>query len=197
MEAEGITIYPCSEANAKKFQTYESSPKLLDLQGKELMDPKAAKAQTIRKEAEKSHWKAVKKANQERSEKKNQRTFTIYAQYPASVQDKNQLTKDGVAKHVKDLLQAFFPNCDISYCWALTLHGGNRLCTQFFLVDRQGRKPTEYLNFGDRPIILPDETVLPPLTNIKYLDIDGSHPVETNLPKPQLDDWGIKQCCYP
>ena len=191
-----MTIYPCSEANSKKFQTFESSPKLLNLQGKELMDPKAAEALVARKVAEVKHWKAVKKAAQEKSEKKNSLTFPVYAALPPSVQDKNQLVKDGVKKHVQDQLQAFFPNCDISSCWAMTPHGGNRLCAQFFLVDRQGRKPKNFLNFGDRPITLPNGTTLRPLTDIKYIDVEGPHPVETNFPKTFLDDMNVKQCCY-
>ena len=63
-------------------------------------------------------------------------------------------------------------------------------------MDRAGRKPTDYLNFGDRPINLPDGTVIPPLTGIKYLDIDGPQPVETNIPKNLLNEWSLKQCCY-
>ena len=99
-----MTIYPCSVASSKKFKTFESTPKILDLQGKELMDPKAAEALAARKAAGVKHWQDVKKAAQEKSDVKNSLTFPMYALLPASAQDKNQLVKDGVKKHVQDQL---------------------------------------------------------------------------------------------
>ena len=115
LEADGLTIYPCCEANAKKFTTFNTTPKIMDLQGKELLDPKAAKAHGLRKEAQNDQWQAMKNANKEKSEKKNEVTWTIYTMYPPSLQDKDQATKDTVAKHIQDTLQAFFPGCDVTY----------------------------------------------------------------------------------
>ena len=191
-----MTIFPCSVENAKKFTTFESTVKIMDLQGRELKDPKEAEAIAARKTEAARHWQEVKSAKQERSDMKNSLTITMYALLPASAQDKNQLIKDGLKKHVQDQLQAFFSHCDISSTWAQTPNGSSRLCVQFFIVDRRGLKPTEFLNFGDFPVSFPNGTTLRPLHEIKYIDVGGPHPASTNFPAKLLEAWDVKQCCY-
>ena len=105
---------------------------------------------------------------------------------PMSLQDKNTTVKEGLAKHLQDHIQAFFPRCEISQRWAQTALGGNRLSMQFFIVDLTGLMPIQYLNFGREPIVHGDGTVTYPLTMLKYINIDGPQPVETILPKPLL-----------
>ena len=132
MEADGLTIYPCCEANAKNFTTFNTTPKIMDLQGKELLDPKAAKAHGLRKGAQNDQWQATKNVNKEKSEKKNEVTFTIYTMYPPSLQDKDQATKDGLqqtvvnARPLARVLRGLILGLPVPHAVLLALPGGCR-----------------------------------------------------------------------
>ena len=136
-----MTIFPCTEAAKKKFDQFQSSPRFMGLEGKELVPLKAAEAETARQVAQKNAWVATKMATQARMQNKNDVTWVIYSDLPSTLQDKAVHIKEAIVKHIKDVLNMAFPNCSITWRWSQSAMGGNRLSAQFFLVDPTGAPP--------------------------------------------------------
>ena len=100
LDNDGISIFPLTEAANAKFEMFQSSPRFMNLDGKELLPRKAAEAESARQENQKTAWIATKQATQAHIANENAVTWVVYAELPATLQDKSTHIKETIVKHV-------------------------------------------------------------------------------------------------